>query len=130
MDLEVQQHLKDCLFNGVHKHICGSVQYLHCTLRTSYSQLMVTACKAENENEEIWDKVRARVVVETDSGEGTAELRQQINKLITTLAMAGQGSSLSSAPSSPKEKSHRRGCNSSSTPVTQTSTMVGVALDR
>ena len=70
MDLEVQQHLKDCLFHGVWKHICHSVRYLHSTPGTSYSQLMVTDCKAESENEEIWDKVRARAAVATDLGEG------------------------------------------------------------
>ena len=50
MDLEVQQHLKDHLFHGVHKHIYDSIQYLYSAPRTSYSQLMVTTCKAESEN--------------------------------------------------------------------------------
>ena len=35
--------------------------------RTSFSQLMVIAHKAESENEEIWDKVRARAMVAPDS---------------------------------------------------------------
>ena len=35
---------------------------------------MVAACKAESKNKEIWDKVRARAMVTTDSGEGMAEL--------------------------------------------------------
>ena len=30
-DLEAQKHLKDCLFHGVHKHICNSVWYLYNT---------------------------------------------------------------------------------------------------
>ena len=68
MDLEGQQHLKDCLFHRVHKHICDSVQYLYSTPGTSYSQLIVTTHKAESENEEIQDKVRARATVATDSG--------------------------------------------------------------
>ena len=77
-DLEVQQHLKDCLFHGVCKHICNSVQYLYSTPRTSYSQLMVTIHKAESKNEEIWDKVRARAAVMTDPGEGMGESGQKI----------------------------------------------------
>ena len=34
---------------------------------------MVAAQMAESENEEIWDKVRARAAVATDSGQGTTE---------------------------------------------------------
>ena len=30
-DLEAQQHLKDCLFHGICKHICDSIQYLYST---------------------------------------------------------------------------------------------------
>ena len=48
MDLEVQQHLKDCLFHRVHKHIWDSIRYLYSTPGTSYSQLMVAAQKAES----------------------------------------------------------------------------------
>ena len=47
MDWEVQQHLKDCLFHGVSKHIRDSVCYLYSNLETIYSQLMVIAHKAE-----------------------------------------------------------------------------------
>ena len=90
-DLQGKQHLKDCLFHRVCKHICDSIQYLYSTPGTSYSQLMVTTCKAESENEEIWDKVRARAMVATDSVEGMAELGQQIAKLMAALTKAGQG---------------------------------------
>ena len=48
MDMEVQQHLKDCLFHGVPKHICNSVQYLYSAYVTSYSQLMVATHKVES----------------------------------------------------------------------------------
>ena len=51
---------------------------------------MVVIHKAESENEEVWDKVRARAAVTTDSGEGTTELGQQIAKLMATLTRAGQ----------------------------------------
>ena len=91
MDLEVQQHLKDCIFHGVHMYICDSVWYLYSSPGTSYSQLMVATCKMESENKEIWDKMRARAMVATDSGEGMAELGQQIAKLMATLTKAGLG---------------------------------------
>ena len=52
MDQEVQQHLKDHLFHGVQKHIRHSICYLYSNPDTMYSQLMVTACKAENKNDE------------------------------------------------------------------------------
>ena len=100
-DFEVQHHLKDHLFHGVHKHIYDSTWYLYSTPGTSYLQLMVAAHKAESENEEIWDKVRARAAVVTDSGEGMAELGQQIAKLMATLTKVGQGNSPSNMPSIP-----------------------------
>ena len=62
---------------------------------------MVATCKAESESEEIWDKLRARAAMATDSGEGTTELGQQIAKLMAALTKVGQGSSPSSAPSTP-----------------------------
>ena len=89
-ELEVQQHLKDHLFHGLCKHIRDFIRYLYSTPRTSYSQLMVATHKAESENEKIWDKVRARPAVTTDSGEGTTELGEEIAKLMATLTRAGQ----------------------------------------
>ena len=91
---------------------------------------MVTAHKAESKNEEIQHKVRARATVVTDLGEEVAELGQQIAKLMMALAKAGQSKNPSSALSSPWERAHGRGCSGSNTPVTQTPTIVGVALDR
>ena len=72
---------------------------------------MVATHKAESENEEIWDKVRARAMVKTDAGEGMAVLRQQIAKLMATLTKAGQHNNPSSVPSSPQERGHGRGHN-------------------
>ena len=77
-DLKVQEHLKDLLFHGVHKHIRDSIRYIYSNPGTSYSQLMVATCKAESENEEACDKVRARAVMTTDPGKGTMELEHQI----------------------------------------------------
>ena len=114
-ELEVQQHLKDCHFHGVCKHIRVSIRYLYSTPWTSYSQLMVAACKAESENE-IWDKVRARAAMTTDPGESTTELGQQIVKLMAVPTRAGQGSSPASAPNSPRERGHGRGWTDRGTP--------------
>ena len=116
MDLEAQQYFKDYLFHGVQKHILDSIQYLYSTPRTSYSQLMVAAHKAESESEEIQDKVRVRATVDTDSREGMAELGQQIARLMAALTKAGQGSNPSSASSSPWERGHRRGNGGNSSP--------------
>ena len=51
---------------------------------------MAATHKTESENEEVWDKVRARAVVITDSGEGTTGLGQKIAKLMAILTRAGQ----------------------------------------
>ena len=83
---------------------------------------MFAACKAESENEAIWDKVRARATVATDLGEGMAQLGQQIGELMSTLTKAGQGNSPLNVPSSP-----RRGvAEGDAPPATQILIMVGV----
>ena len=76
-DLETQQHLKDHLFHRVCKHTHDSVQYLYSALSTSYSQLMVITWRAESENEETQDKVRARAMLMTDQ-RGMAELDSRL----------------------------------------------------
>ena len=115
MDLEVQQHLKDCLFHRVRKHIPDSVQYIYNTPRNTSSQLMVATDKAESENK-ILSKVRARATIATDLGKEMAELGQQIAKLMADLTKAGLSSNPSSTPSSPWERGCGRGCNGSNTP--------------
>ena len=61
-DLEVQQHLKDCLFHGIHKHIRDSIRYLYSNTGTTYSKLMIATHKVESESEEAHDKLRARAM--------------------------------------------------------------------
>ena len=68
MDLDAQQHLKDCLFHGVCKHIHNSVQYLYSTPGTMYSQLMVTTQKVEGKSEETQERERARAAMTTNGG--------------------------------------------------------------
>ena len=86
-----------------------STWYLYSNSRTTYSQLMITACKVESENKEAWDKVRARSAVTTKPVEGTTELENQIAKLMAALTREGQGNSLSSAPNSPGHRGCGRG---------------------
>ena len=64
---------------------------------------MVATQKVESENEDTQEKVRARVTMITDPGEGTAKLGKQIAKLMTALTQNGQDSGPSSAPGSPQE---------------------------
>ena len=115
-DQEVQQDLKDHHFHGVHKHIRDSIRYLYSNPRTTYSQLMIVAHKAESENEEAHDKVRARSAMTTDPVEGTTEFGHQIAKLMAALTRAGQGNSPASTPNSPRQSGHGRGQRDRSTP--------------
>ena len=115
-DLEVQQHLKDCLFHRVCKHIGDSIRYLYSKPGTTYSQLMVATRKAESENEEANDKVRAKAAMTTDPREGTTEMGHQIAKLMAALTRAGQGNSPASTPNSPRQRGHGRGWTDRGTP--------------
>ena len=67
---------------------------------------MLATHKAESKSKEIWDKVKARAMAMTDLGEGTAELGQQIAKLMSALTQAGQDYGHSSMPSSTRERGH------------------------
>ena len=114
MDSELQQHLKDCLFHGVCKHISNSIWYLYSNPRTTYSQLMITASKAESKNEKAQDKARSAVT--TKPVDGTTELANQIAKQMAALTRAGQGNSPGSTPHSPRQRGHRRGQMDRNTP--------------
>ena len=105
-DCEVPWHLKDHLFHGVQKHIRDSIQSLYSNPMTTYSELMVEACKAESETEEAWDKVRAKSTVVTESVDGSTELSNQIGRLMAALSRAEQGNCPASTPNS----SRHRGC--------------------
>ena len=89
----MQQHLKDCLLHGVHKHIRDSIYYLYNNPGTTYSQLMVTAHKVESENEEAQDKVWARSAVPTKPVDSAAELGNQKVRLMAALTRPGQDNS-------------------------------------
>ena len=93
----------------VHKYIRDSIRYLYRNPGTTYSQLMIAVHKAEGENEEAHDKVRARSAMTTEPVEGTTELGNQIAKLMAALTRAGQVNSPASAPNSPRQRGHGRG---------------------
>ena len=110
-------HLKDWLFHGVHKHIRDSIRYLYSNPETTYSQLMVTADKAESEMEEVKDKVRARSAATTEVADGSMELGNQILRLMATITRAEQGNCPTSAPNSPRHRGHGRGHMDRNTPT-------------
>ena len=125
---EVQQHLKDHLFHRVHKHTRDSIQYLYSNPGTTYSQLMITACKVENKTEETSDMVRARSAVTTKPVEGTTVLGNQITRLMAALTKGGQGNSPSSAQNSPRQRGHGRGQMHGNTPGCPSSHNGGTGL--
>ena len=116
-DREVLWHLKDRLFHGVHKHIRYPIRYLYSNPETTYSQLMVMACKAESKTEEAKDKVRARSAVMTEVVDGSKELSHQITKLMAALTRAEQDNFPVSAPNSPRHRVHGRGWMDRNTPT-------------
>ena len=77
---------------------------------------MITAHKAESENKEAHDKVRARSAMTTEPVKGPTELGNQITKLMAALTRAGQGNSPTSAPNSPRQRGHGRGWMDRNTP--------------
>ena len=85
VDCEVVCHLKDQLFNGVHKHIQDSIRYLHGNPKTMYSQLMVTARKAKSESGDAKERVRAWSSAATEVSDGSKELGNQIARLMAAL---------------------------------------------
>ena len=114
--LEVQQHLKDHLYHGIHKHNREPIRYLYSSSRTLYSQLMVAAHKVESKNKEVKEKVKAGTAVTIDPREGTTELGHQIAKLMADLTRAWQGNSPASTPNSPRQRGHGRGWRERGTP--------------
>ena len=104
---EVSSHLKDRLFHGVKKHVRGSMRYLYSNPQTTYSELVVTARRAESKTEETKVKVRSAAATEVPSG--SKELGDQIARLMATLTRAEQSSHSASAPSSPRHWGCGRG---------------------
>ena len=116
-DHKVLWYLKNCLFHGVCKHIRDSIRYLYSSPENIYSQLMVTAHKAESKMEETKDEVRARSAVTTEVVDGLKELSNQIAKLMAALTRAEQGNHPVSASNSPGHRGHGRGWTDRNTPT-------------
>ena len=95
-DHEVSSHLKDRLFHGVKKHIRDSMQYLYSNPHTTYSELVVTARRAESKAEET--KVKGRSAAATEVPSGSKELGDQIARLMAALTWAEQSNHFVSAP--------------------------------
>ena len=112
---KVPGHLKDQLFHGVKKHVRDSVRYLYSNPQTTYSELVVTARRAESKTEET--KVKARSAATTEVPSGSKELGDQIARLMAALTRAEQSSHSASAPSSPRHRGRRRGQTDRNTPV-------------
>ena len=114
-DHEVSSHLKDRLFHGVKKHVRDSMRYLYSNPQTTYSELVVTARRAESKTEET--KVKARSAAATEVPPCSKELGDQIARLMATLTRAEQSSYSASAPSSPRHRGQGRGQTDRNTPV-------------
>ena len=114
-DHEVPSHLKDWLFHGVKKHVRDSVRYLHSNPQTTYSELVVTARRAESKMEET--KVKVQLAAPTEVPTGSKELGDQIARLMAVLTRAEQSTRSVSAPSSPRHRGRGRGRMDRQTPV-------------
>ena len=75
------------------------MQYLHSNPQTTYSELVVTARRAESETEET--KVKVWSAAATEVPTGSKELGDQIARLMAALTRAEQSTHSVSAPSSP-----------------------------
>ena len=91
------------------ENIRDSIRYLHSNPKTTYSQLIVAACKAESKMEEAREKVRARSAAATEAVDSSKDLGNQIMRLMAALTRAEQGNHPASAPNSPRHRSHGRG---------------------
>ena len=114
---EVPWHLKEQLFHRVRKHVRDSIRYLYGNPETTYSELVVTAWRAESKMEETKEKVKVRSAAATEVTSGSKELGDQIARLMAALTRAEQGSHPASAPNSPRHRGHGRGQTDRNTPV-------------
>ena len=78
---------------------------------------MVAAHKAESETEEAWDKVRAKSAVIMESVDGSAELSNQITRLMAALTQAEQANHPASALNSSRYIGCGRGWTDRDTPT-------------
>ena len=91
------------------------MRYLCSNPQTTYSELVVTARRAESKTEETKVKVRSAAATEVPSG--SKELGDQLVRLMATLTRAEQSSHSASAPSSPRHRGYGRGWTDRNTSV-------------
>ena len=91
------------------------MRYLYSNPQTTYSELVVSAMRAESKMEETL--VRARSAPATKVPSGSKELGDQIARLIAALTRAEQSTHSASAPRSPKHRGCGRGRTDRQTPV-------------
>ena len=83
------------------------MRYLYSNPRTTYSELVVVARRAESKMEET--KVKAWSAAATEVPTGSKELGDQIARLMAALTRAEQSTRSVSAPSSPRHRGRGRG---------------------
>ena len=86
-----------------------SIRYLYSNSKTTYSELVVTAHRAESKTEEIKERVKARSAAATEVASGSKELGDQIARWMAALTRVEQGSHPASAPNSPGHRGFGRG---------------------
>ena len=91
------------------------MRYLYSNPQTIYSELVVTARRAESKTEET--KVKARSAATTEVPYGSKELGDQIARLMAALTRAEQSTCSASAPRSPRHRGCGRGWTDRHTPV-------------
>ena len=94
-----------------------AIRCLHGNPKTTYSELMVTARKAETKTEDVKEKVKVQSSVATEVSDSSKELGNQIAQLMAALNRAEQGTQPTSAPNSPRHRGHGRGRMGRNTPV-------------
>ena len=99
------------------KHVRESIRYLYGNSKTTYSELVVTACRVESKLEETKERVKARSAATTEVASGSKELGDQIARLMAALTRVEQDSCPASAPNSPRHRGHGRGQVGRNTPV-------------
>ena len=91
------------------------MRYLYSNPQTTYSELVVTARRAESKTEET--KVKARSAAATEVPSGLKELGDQIARLMAALTRAEQSTHSASTPSIPRHRGRGRGGTDRHTPV-------------
>ena len=109
------------------KHIQDSIRFLHGNPKTTYSQLMVAARKAESKTEDAKERVRAQSSAAPEVSDGSKQLGDQIARLMAVLNRAEQGTHPASAPNSPRHRGLGEGRWTGTLLSAPAPTMVGLA---